>query len=108
MIERRVKLIRSKLPESLPGDFRATFKRERYLHNLLLVRKIMEEIGEVEDSAFSDEEEYADVLQCLMDLARVNKVSWSTIEQARQSKEESKGNFSEGIVIITDRPSRKA
>lgn len=70
-----------------------------------LMRKLREEVEEVEDSLTSahshhaTREELADVLQVVYDLARSCGMTIDDIERERQEKERKKGGFSTGLYI---------
>lgn len=65
----------------------------------LLVAKLLEESAELAKSMDSAEE-YADVLQVLRDLAKLNGVDWGAVENKRWTKYAKLGGFSEGRFLI--------
>lgn len=64
-----------------------------------LVAKLHEEVEEVH-RALDDAEEYADVLQALFDLAKLNGISPSDIYLKLDEKEITAGGFTPGKVMV--------
>ncbi len=95
----KVKLIRDKLRLSNPSLCLESVGDCHWVHVALLVGKLHEEVAEVADR-MDDPSEYADVLQALMDLARLNGVSWQDIRDARVKKFHERGGFSSGGVMV--------
>ena len=67
--------------------------------NLALVEKVKEETLEVVCSNFKDVEEYGDVIQVILDLARNNGIYPSEIEVARVAKYNRLGGFTKGVYL---------
>ena len=60
-----------------------------------LQAKLLEECGEVSKAPF-DHSEYADVLQVLMDLSKINGIPWGMVEKTQQDKKLERGGFLDG------------
>jgi predicted house-cleaning noncanonical NTP pyrophosphatase (MazG superfamily) len=71
------------------------------LQPLLLVGKLHEEAEEIRE-AMTDPVEYADALQVLMDLAKLNGVPWSEIKFQREMKEMRRGGFLTGRSLLRE------
>lgn len=69
---------------------------------LALKDKLHEEAAEVCRDP-DDPAEYADLLEVLLEMARHNGVSWSSIEGALLRKREEKGAFRRGMIWIMRR-----
>lgn len=67
--------------------------------NKYLVEKVQEELQEIVDSDLQDIEEYADLIQVVIDLARNNGITAKEIEEARIDKQYQKGGFRKGIFL---------
>ena len=80
----KIKLVRDKLPFPMMGN--VTLKRA------LLALKLFEESAEIADDP-SDPAEYADLLEVMLELARLNGVPWAAIERKLWEKRELKGAF---------------
>ncbi|HIC80865.1 MAG TPA: hypothetical protein EYP07_07855 [Kiloniellaceae bacterium] len=97
----KVKLIRDKV---LPrGTGVSVEVASRSTHIALLGAKLHEEAQEIVESHCRKAEEYADLLQVLVDLALLNGVPVREIEQARANKKAAKGGFLAGRVMVVDR-----
>ncbi len=95
---RKVKLIRDELtPPSVSISLETV--AAPWALAALLVNKLHEEISEVA-TRMDEPEEYADVLQALMELAELNGVPWSSVEVWRLHKEREKGGFQLGKVMV--------
>ncbi len=60
--------------------------------HMALLLKLHEEVNEIADAAH-DPTEYADVLEILLELAKINEVPWITIEEALLYKRRKLGGF---------------
>ena len=67
-----------------------------------LILKLQEEFLELQESAYKDIYEYADVLEVLMSIAKAKKVKWRDVEVARQIKLKEKGGFSNKALTIKE------
>jgi len=67
---------------------------------ILLIKKIKEELNELEETAYNDVNEYADVIETLYAMADFQGVSRDEIEIVRLKKLEKRGGFSKGLVLI--------
>ena len=65
-----------------------------------LKEKLTEEISELIESDYKDVNEYADVLEVLMTLARYNNIKWHRVKTARKLKLQERGGFSNKIYTI--------
>lgn len=93
----RVKLVRDKMQPLDDGETMtpANSKAGRVMALLL---KLYEEIGEIQDKPH-DPEEYADVLEALLELARLNGVPWAQVEERLLAKRQTRGGFRRGLVL---------
>ena len=64
-----------------------------------LLQKFQEEKHELVESNCKEVEEYADLIQVVLDLARLNDISIKDIEQTRHEKEIRLGGFKMGIYL---------
>ncbi len=100
------KLIRDKLPmfyQSIgqKANLRVLSKDE---HTLELIRKIVEEAGEIPTKDITKKkliEEVADIQQAIDDLMKLHGVTAEEVAKTQKSKDEYKGGFSKGIFIET-------
>ncbi len=100
----KVKLVRDKsgpvkdgccLPaNSLPGK------------QMALLLKLHEEAIEIADAA-TDPFEYADLLETLLELAKINEVPWIKIEEALLLKRKTSGTFQMAQIWTEDVPKKK-
>ena len=97
----KVKLIRDKLPAREGALVRPANSIAG--KQLALIAKIHEEAAEIAEDA-TNPEEYADLLTALLELARLNHVSWDSIEMAFQEKLRVKGGFRRGMIMVRDAP----
>ena len=105
--KRTQKLIRDRVGPDTPGhkdylakglpDYEVDLAPQSLI-TILLVGKLHEEAEEVREDQ-TNPEEYADVLQTLMDLAYLNGVSFSEVEYQRKLKLGKKGGFTGGKVL---------
>ncbi len=97
----KVKLIRDKLDSKNSHICLKSVRQYSWMHAALLVSKLYEEVAEVADG-MDDLSEYADVLQTLMDLARLNNLAWQDVLDTRINKFHEHGGFSDGKVVVKD------
>ena len=71
--------------------------------HMALLLKLHEEASEIADAA-TDPNEYADVLEVLLELAKINEVSWDSIEEALLAKREKLGGFRMAQIWSEDVP----
>jgi len=62
-------------------------------------RKIDEELLELRESDFKDINEYADVVEVLMKMAKENGISEAEVNLAREAKNEKRGRFSNNLIF---------
>jgi predicted house-cleaning noncanonical NTP pyrophosphatase (MazG superfamily) len=95
------KLVRDKIPEMIEANNQAG-EYYRYpiddFENELIV-KMGEEVGEYLES--KNPEELADILEVLMELAKIRDLPFSEIEAIRQKKLLERGGFSNRIFLVT-------
>jgi len=94
------KLVRDKIPEIIEanhqqGDF-FILPEQDYENEVIL--KLQEESGEYLES--KNPEELADILEVLMELARIRNIPFSEIEEIRQRKLKERGGFSKRIFLV--------
>ncbi len=99
------RLIRDKVHlRPLPADcapYRTRVTGNESEHNMALVLKCYEEIGEVH-KAMDDPAEYADVLTALFQLARNNGVTREAIFDAFTRKRDADGVFETGVIMVRE------
>lgn len=66
---------------------------------LALLLKLHEEAEEIGRHA-TDPAEYADLLEVMLELMRVNNVSWAQVEEALLAKRERLGGFRMGMIWV--------
>ena len=94
------KLIRDHIPGlDYDKNVEEVDKDEAFVY---LIFKLQEEILELQESAYRDIYEYADVLETLMSIAKAKKVKWRDVEVARKIKLKERGGFSNKILTIKD------
>jgi predicted house-cleaning noncanonical NTP pyrophosphatase (MazG superfamily) len=95
------KLIRDTI-EARPGDeiIRVTNPNEL---NDLYVEKVMEELQEIIDADFKDPMEFADLMQVVLDFARVNGFSDEELLIAVKGKEADRGRFKNRVLILKEK-----
>ncbi len=94
------KLVRDRIPELIAennqeGDF-VILPEADYENEVIL--KLQEESGEYLES--KNPEELADILEVLMELARIRNIPFSEIENIRQRKLKERGGFSKRIFLV--------
>lgn len=97
----RVKLIRDRMVTSQGGRVQAANSLAG--KHLALVAKLHEETEEIAKDA-TDPAEYADLLETMLELARINRVPWPEIETAMAKKRRERGGFRVGRIWIVDEP----
>lgn len=92
------KLIRETI-EARPDDeiIRVTNHDEL---NDLYVEKVMEELQEIIDSEFKDPMEFGDLMQVVLDFAKINGFSDDEMLLAVKGKEADRGRFSNRVLIL--------
>ena len=93
-----IKLIRDKLSANENGPNKEGHANTVLGKQALLFNKLYEEIAEIAADP-TDPYEYADVLEALFELARINKVPIETILKCMQQKRRQSGGFREGKYI---------
>ena len=91
-----MKLIRDHIP-GMPDEAWKEVDKEESLRYLKL--KLFEEILELAESDFKDINEYGDVLEVLQELAKRQKIRWTSIEVARSVKFKERGGFSNKVLL---------
>lgn len=94
----RVKLIRDKMKISQGGRTAAVNSLPG--KHIALIAKLHEEAEEIAKKA-TDPEEYADLLEVLLELAHINQVPWANIERAMLQKRQVLGGFRFGKIWIS-------
>jgi len=94
------KLVRDNIPDLIVANGQEPefyiFPEQDYENELIL--KLQEETGEYLDS--KNPEELADILEVLMELARMRDISFSEVEALRQKKLAERGGFSKRIFLV--------
>ncbi len=99
----KVKLVRDRTPE-IPRPANATgtrkfrIARSRSEKTAHLCAKLHEEAAEVADAP-GDVYEYADLLEVMLELAKMNGLSLRLIVKAMLSKRLKKGGFRKGLIL---------
>lgn len=107
-IKKSMKLIRDIYP--IEDDYHAAHPYDTIisapnLWPLLLIGKMHEEVEEIR-ADMAHPNEYADLLDVLMDCAEANGVEWRDVEIAREDKRRRLGGFTEGKVLYREAGSR--
>lgn len=99
------KLVRDKLVDDyIKCNQQAEYKKlSSAEHKSELIRKIIEEVGEIKSDNSSDEiiSEIADIKQAIDDYAELCDISSEQIESKKQLKFNKKGGFSGGNYVTT-------
>ena len=94
------KLVRDKIPELIVANEQTPefiiFPMEDFENELIL--KLQEESGEYLES--KNPEELADILEVLIELAKIRDLPFSEIESIRQRKLKERGGFSKRIFLV--------
>ena len=102
------KLIRDKVPELMDANGEESeyyiFPEDADYENEVIL-KLQEETGEYLYS--KDKEELADMLEVLMELARIRDIPFSEVEEMRKKKLETKGGFTKRLFLIRVREKNK-
>lgn len=96
----RVKLIRDFMQVTQGGEVQ--FANSDTGKQVLLLLKLHEEAEEIALCP-TDPAEYADMIEVLAELARLNGVSWDDIEQVAIDKNDEFGGFRQGRYWISSR-----
>ncbi len=97
----RVKLVRDCMTIGQGGIARpANSLAGKHLALLLKLHEEAEEIGR----AAHDPTEYADLLETLFELMRINGVRWAQVEKALLAKRKELGGFRRGRIWVKDEP----
>jgi len=64
---------------------------------LALIGKLHEEVAQLAKES-TDPFGYADLLEAVSELMRINEVSWASVEEASKQKRETSGAFRRGLV----------
>lgn len=96
-----MKLIRHRKPGK-GSAFKVNHHSDDYCSplNLHLFAKAHEELQEVYDANFVDPEEYADLLQVIYDMIRVNNIDFAVVNKLMIEKEKKYGNFTKGHLKL--------
>ncbi len=101
------KLVRDRIPEIIAANGAESVTRTLTMEQFIpaLKEKLIEEAREVRDVATPDELqiELADVLEVVQALAIAAGISIDTIEVLRHERAESRGGFSERVLLIETR-----
>jgi predicted house-cleaning noncanonical NTP pyrophosphatase (MazG superfamily) len=93
-----MKLIRDKYTGIIPAEQLTTVvSKEQHIN--LLGLKFYEELQELQEDNWGKVEEYADLLQVLLDMAYLNGITEYEINEARLQKLKEKGSFRNGAIL---------
>ena len=92
----RIKIVRDKYKEIIPAEQLSVLSDEEAQNYLFA--KIAEEANEMKDSNFKDIDEYADVFEVLIAIAKLNGFNKADILKARNKKNREKGSFDEKLL----------
>lgn len=101
----KVKLVRDNIAKIAPPDGTdiagRTIRPANGLEgkHILLCAKLHEEAAEIVDDP-KDPAEYADLLEVMEELARINGVSWRKILSVKKKKHAERGGFRKGLVMV--------
>lgn len=95
----RVKIVRDRMVIGKGGTLQPVNSKAGKMMGLLL--KLHEEADEISRGAECPEE-YADLLEVMLEIARMNDVSWADIEAALLRKREERGAFQRGMVWVKE------
>ena len=106
MMEKKFnKLVRDKIPEIIEsnGEIPSIRVLSDEECNKSLNEKLKEELNEVINSKNKDElkEELADLLEVIIAKANINGITYSDIENVRQTKKQKRGAFDKKIYLIS-------
>lgn len=96
----KVKLVRDNITARGPQEIVRRCNTPAGLMGLLCA-KLHEEAAEVADDP-TNPEEYGDLYEVLLRMAKLNGVSWKTIEKVRLEKAAEKGAFDNGMVLVVN------
>ncbi|MFC4236318.1 nucleoside triphosphate pyrophosphohydrolase [Thalassospira xianhensis] len=91
------KLVRDLLSDRIPA---AELRIEENPESLrqMAIRKLHEEFGELADTDYSDVNEFADVLEVVLHIAKQGGITEEEVFSARDKKAAEKGRFERGLV----------
>ena len=101
------KLVRDKIPEIIEKDGKIAtinFAKEDNHYLTLLSKKLVEESQEFVETL--DTEELADILEVLLAILHLKKVSFAKLEQNRLKKREERGGFEKRIILLSTSESK--
>jgi len=93
------KLIRDKLDLVISAKELEVVRSTSEEYLMLITEKLYEELEELENSNFDDIDEYADVIEVLITIAKTKGISKEDIWARRIEKLYEKGGFSKGLVL---------
>ena len=93
------KLVRDKIPAIIKANNKSCKTRilDQREYTEMLKKKLLEECNEYLESG--EAEELADILEVLKSLATNDGSTWDQIEQMRLDKAESRGSFSDKVLL---------
>ena len=94
-----MKIIRDKLKDVIDADRLVIEPENKKQMSQFLIKKVQEELQEIIDSKMKDPEEYADLIQVVLDMARVNGIEDLEILKANAKKFQEKGGFTGGVYL---------
>lgn len=95
---KKEKLIRSKIINALnPRQWRRASSVGEAMH--FLRAKVDEEWKEIVDAKFKDAYEYADLIEVLLAIGKMNGITAQQIKAAMKQKREAYGNFDANIIL---------
>ncbi len=74
--------------------------------HMALLLKLHEEADEISRDA-QNPVEYADLLEVMLELAKINGVAWDDIEVAMREKHRERGGFHQGMIWTCDVPAKE-
>jgi len=92
------KIIRDDLDQVIDEN-RLGIVKDKQEHMDLLIAKIDEELLELKETNYSDATEFADVIEVIVAIAKLNDIAEQTIDMERLHKECSNGIFDKGLVL---------
>lgn len=102
------KLIRDLVKITMEKDITSLENDKDKLNNLYFL-KVLEELNEIKDAEYTDITEFADLLQVIIDFAKVNGFSFEKLFAISKEKAAKKGTFSNRVLedLNPDNPSNK-
>jgi len=92
------KIIRDDLTNVIQED-RYEFVKDKQEHLDMLIQKIDEELLELKESDYTDVDEYADVIEVIVGIAKLKGIPEHCIDTARLIKNADKGMFNNGVIL---------